>query len=77
MGPNSSRIFLVSLSLTHSQNMVSNNVRQLDTFLSCLDTVGFIGKTINGKQYMLSVTKFGDFLEKLVQMIRSAQADIR
>jgi hypothetical protein len=32
MAPNSSRIFLVSLSLTRSQNMVSNNVRQLDIF---------------------------------------------
>ncbi|CAF0964444.1 unnamed protein product [Adineta steineri] len=42
-----------------------------------LDTIGFIGKTIHGKEYMLSMTKFGDFIEKLIQMIRSAQSDIR
>ncbi|CAF2542025.1 unnamed protein product [Rotaria sp. Silwood2] len=39
--------------------------------------VGFIGKTLNGKEYFLSNAKFGDFIEKLVQMIRSSQSDIR
>ncbi|CAF1280400.1 unnamed protein product [Rotaria sp. Silwood1] len=42
-----------------------------------LDTIGFIGKTLNGKEYILSNAKFGDFIEKLVQMIRSSQSDIR
>ena len=42
-----------------------------------LDTVGFIGKTLNGKEYMLANPKFGNFIEKLIQMIRSAQSDIR
>jgi len=42
-----------------------------------LDTIGFIGKTSNGKRYMLSKPKFADFIEKLIQMIRSAQSDVR
>jgi len=42
-----------------------------------LDTIGFIGKTLHGKEYMLSIAKFGDFIEKLVQMIRSSQSNIR
>jgi hypothetical protein len=46
-------------------------------FLASLDTIGFIGKTLNGKQYMLSNAKFGDFIEKLIQMIRSSQSNIR
>jgi hypothetical protein len=46
-------------------------------FLTSLDTIGFIGKTLNGKEYMLSNAKFGNFIEKLIQMIRSAQSDIR
>jgi hypothetical protein len=46
-------------------------------FLISLDTIGFIGKTLNGKAYMVSNAKFGDFIGKLIQMIRSAQSDIR
>ncbi|UJR34074.1 hypothetical protein I4U23_021484 [Adineta vaga] len=42
-----------------------------------LDTIGFIGKTLHGKEYMLSIAKFGDFIEKLIQIIRSAQSDFR
>lgn len=42
-----------------------------------LDTIGFIGKTFNGKRYMLSNTKFANFIEKLIQIIRSSQTDIR
>ncbi|CAF0946957.1 unnamed protein product [Adineta ricciae] len=42
-----------------------------------LDTIGFIGKTLRGKEYMLTVAKFGNFIEKLIQMIRSAQSDVR
>jgi hypothetical protein len=32
---------------------------------------------LNGKEYMLANGKFGDFMEKLIQIIRSAQSDIR
>jgi len=46
-------------------------------FPTSLDTIGFIGKTLNGKEYMLSNAKFGDFIEKLIQIIRSSQSDIR
>ncbi|CAF1589750.1 unnamed protein product [Rotaria magnacalcarata] len=42
-----------------------------------LDTIGFIGKTSNGKECILANAKFGDFIEKLVQMIRSSQSDMR
>ncbi len=42
-----------------------------------LDTIGFIGKTLNGKEYMLANAKFANFMEKLIQMIRSSQSDIR
>ncbi|CAF0896289.1 unnamed protein product [Rotaria sordida] len=42
-----------------------------------LDTIGFIGKTLNGKEYILSNIKFSDFIGKLVQMIHSSQSDIR
>ncbi|CAF1059797.1 unnamed protein product, partial [Didymodactylos carnosus] len=48
------------------------------TFIS-LDTIGFIGKTFVGKRYMVNnmETKFFDCIQKLIQMIRSYQSDIR
>ena len=42
-----------------------------------LDTIGFIGRTLNGKEFMLANEKFGNFIEKLVQIIRSSQSDLR
>ena len=42
-----------------------------------LDTIGFIGKTSKGKEYFLGEEKFEKFLEKLVQIIRSAQSELR
>lgn len=41
------------------------------------DTVGFIGKTGQGKEYMLSNGKFADFIDRLVRIIRSSQSEIR
>lgn len=42
-----------------------------------IDTIGFIGKNVPGKDYLLSNGKFPQFMDTLVLMIRSAQSDIR
>jgi hypothetical protein len=65
--------------ILHTSKNSSNILKILSNhlFLISLDTIGFIGKTLNGKAYMVSNAKFGDFIGKLIQMIRSAQSDIR
>ena len=42
-----------------------------------IDTIGFLGKTLNGKNKLLSSAKFADFMEILIQTIRASATEMR